>query len=73
MVKVCLAGLWRQELETYSAPAARHFPHPGRPAIDRPVTDRDAQGRFTEARNLVFNRPIATPGGAPAQIEETQE
>jgi len=92
-LKVRLAGLRRQELETYSEMVAQHFAQTGRPAIDRPAsialslmaiaqglgrlslvhTDRDAREQFAEARNLVFNRPIATPGGAPAQIEETQE
>jgi len=92
-VKVRLAGLRRQELETYSALVAQHFSQIGRPAIDRPETialslmaivqglgrlslintDRDARGRFAEARNLVFNRLIAIDDGATARTEETEK
>jgi AcrR family transcriptional regulator len=92
-VKVRLAELRRQELETYSALVAQHFSQTGRPAIDRPGTialalmaivhglgrlslidtDRDARGRFAEARNLVFNRLITIDGRATARLEETEE
>ncbi len=92
-VKVRLAGLRRQELETYSALVAQHFSQIGRPAIDRPETialslmaivqglgrlslintDRDAWGRFAEARNLVFNRLIAIGDGATARLEDTEK
>ncbi len=37
-VRVRLAGLRRQELETYSALVAQHFSQIGRPAISRPET-----------------------------------
>jgi AcrR family transcriptional regulator len=85
-VKVRLAQLRRQELETYSALVAQHFSNTGRPAIGRPGTialslmaivqglgrlslihtDRDARGRFAEARNLVFNRLMAIDDSATA-------
>ena len=78
-VRLRLAALRRQELETYSALVAQHFSETGLPPIDRPETiavsllaivqgldawsliegNRDARGRFTMARNLVFNRLIA--------------
>ena len=92
-LKVRLAGLRRQELETYSEMVAQHFAQTGRPAIDRPAsialslmaiaqglgrlslvhTDRDAREQFAEARNLVFNRLIATGDDATARLEETEE
>jgi AcrR family transcriptional regulator len=37
-VRARLAGLRRQELETYSALVAQHFSQIGRPPIDRPAT-----------------------------------
>lgn len=78
-VRLRLAALRRQELETYSALVAQHFLETGLRPIDRPETiavsllaivqgldawsliegDRNARGRFTKARNLVFNRLIA--------------
>ena len=92
-VKVRLAALRRQELETYSALVAQHFSQIGRPAMDRPgtialslmaivqglgrlsliETDRDSRGRFAEARDLVFNRLIATDDGATARIGEAEK
>ena len=92
-VKVRLAELRRQELETYSAMVAQHFSETGRPAMDRSGTialslmaivqglgrlslihtDRDSRERFAEARDLVFNRLIATGDGATARIGEAEE
>jgi AcrR family transcriptional regulator len=83
-VRIRLAALWRQELETYSALVARHFSEIGLPPVDKPETmaislmaivqglgawslietDRNAGGRFAEARNLVFNRLMATDEAA---------
>jgi AcrR family transcriptional regulator len=91
-VKVRLAELRRQELETYSALVAQHFSETGRPAMDRSGTialslmaivqglgrlslihtDRASRERFAAARDLVFNRLIATDGGATARIEEAE-
>lgn len=92
-VKVRLAELRRQELETYSALVAQHFSETGRPAMDRSGTialslmaivqglgrlslihtDRDSRERFAAARDLVFNRLIATGDGGTARIEEAEE
>jgi AcrR family transcriptional regulator len=85
-VRIRLAALRRQELETYSALVARHFSEIGLPPVDKPETiaislmanvqgvgawslietDRNARGRFAKARNLVFNRLIATDEAATA-------
>ena len=85
-VRIRLAALRRQELETYSALIARHFSEIGLPPVDKPETiaislmanvqgvgawslietDRNARGRFAKARNLVFNRLIATDEAATA-------
>ena len=92
-VKVRLAELRRQELETYSALVAQHFSQTGRPAMDRPGTialslmaivqglgrlslihtDRDSRERFAAARDLVFNRLIATGDGVTARIGEAEK
>jgi hypothetical protein len=92
-VKVRLAELRRQELETYSALVAQHFSETGRPAMDRSGTialslmaivqglgrlslihtDRDSRERFAAARDLVFNRLIATDDGGAARFGEAEE